>query len=128
MAPVGAELVRDVLPGEIVIIDDKGLHSIQTPPKKTRSMCVFEYVYFARSDSVIDGSGVYGSRIRSGEALAGVAPVEADLVAGVPDSAIPAALGYAGPAVSSLGRRSSKTPTPAGPSSSPARGRGSAAC
>lgn len=92
---VGAELVRDVLPGEIVIIDDKGLHSIQTPPKKTRSMCVFEYVYFARSDSVIDGSGVYGSRIRSGEALAGVDPVEADLVAGVPDSAIPAALGYA---------------------------------
>ncbi len=90
---IGARLVREVNPGEIIVIDRGGYHSIQTP-ERGRRMCVFEYVYFARMDSVMSGVGVCGARIRSGERLSEVAPVEAELVAGVPESAIPAAMGY----------------------------------
>ena len=91
---IGARFLRDVQPGEIVIIDASGMHSrkIHAPGG---GLCAFEYVYFARPDSVIDGVSVHEARVNAGRALASVLPVEADMVTGVPDSAIPAALGYA---------------------------------
>lgn len=92
---VGAEFVRDVEPGEIIIIDDDGLRSIKPAERTTGKTCSFEYIYFARPDSVIDGINVYESRVRAGEMLFKEAPVEADVVVGVPDSGIPAAVGYA---------------------------------
>ena len=92
---IGATFVRDVLPGEIVAIDKNGVHSLQTPRKGNGHLCVFEYVYFARNDSVIDTISVYESRLRMGQILSKIKPVEADMVAGVPDSALPAAMGYA---------------------------------
>lgn len=92
---VGGTMIRDIKPGEIVIIDENGVRSIQTPAEKGEHFCVFEYVYFARNDSIIDGVSVYDSRVRMGQLLSKVLPVEADLVAGVPDSALPAANGYA---------------------------------
>lgn len=92
---VGATFVRDVLPGEIVVADDRGLRSIDTAcgsaPKAT---CVFEYIYFARPDSVIDGSSVTVARRRAGSFLALEHPVQADIVVGVPDSGIDAAIGF----------------------------------
>ncbi|HQA05488.1 MAG TPA: amidophosphoribosyltransferase [Clostridiales bacterium] len=92
---IGAVFVRDIKPGEIVIITSSGISSIETPPMERTALCVFEYVYFARNDSVIDGVNVYQSRIRMGRHLCKTAPVEADIVSGVPESAIPAAIGYA---------------------------------
>lgn len=92
---VGARFLRDVEPGEIVRIDEKGLHSEQGIEPGKRASCIFEYVYFARPDSVIDGEVVYQARRRMGQILAQEAPVGADLVLGVPDSGVPAALGYA---------------------------------
>ncbi|MGI6168896.1 MAG: amidophosphoribosyltransferase [Christensenellales bacterium] len=92
---IGATFLRDVDPGEIVLVDEQGIHSTRTPQKGAGSFCVFEYVYFARNDSRIGGLGVYDARRRMGELLSQVCPVEADLVAGVPDSALPAAMGYA---------------------------------
>lgn len=93
-AAVGAEFVRDVQPGEIVVIDENGLTSHISSKKNTQSTCVFEYIYFARPDSVVDGLSVYDSRLRFGAELFKEGQVEADLVVGVPDSGIPAALGY----------------------------------
>ncbi|MCL2019826.1 MAG: amidophosphoribosyltransferase [Oscillospiraceae bacterium] len=93
---VGAEFVRDIKPGEIVVISDKGISSISTHCGDKGSLCVFEYIYFARPDSVIEGVSVHESRIKAGEFLAEQHPVEADVVIGVPDSAIDAALGYSG--------------------------------
>ncbi|MBE6465660.1 amidophosphoribosyltransferase [Denitrobacterium detoxificans] len=92
---VGAEYVRDVEPGEIVRFSADGMHSEQGVPAGKRASCIFEYVYFARPDSVLDGQGVYQSRRDMGRILAQEAPVEADLVMGVPDSGLPAASGYA---------------------------------
>lgn len=92
---IGADYVRDVAPGEVVIIDADGLHSYPAEEPKKGSLCVFEYVYLARPDSIIDGESVYHARMRAGEMLAKIAPVEADVVGGVPDSALPAAAGYA---------------------------------
>ncbi len=92
---VGAEFVRDVNPGEVVIIDENGLKSIQFAEKTDSRICSFEYIYFARPDSVIDGIDVYNSRVAAGEKLYEESPVEADIVIGVPDSGIPAAVGYA---------------------------------
>jgi amidophosphoribosyltransferase len=91
---VGAELVREVAPGELIIISDSGIES-QFPfaPQKSR-FCIFEYVYFSRPDSVIGGLSVYETRRRIGEELAREAPVEADLICPVPDSGTPAAIGY----------------------------------
>jgi len=95
---VGAEFVRDVLPGEIVTISpEKGLVSDRShmlPVAGTEARCVFEYIYFARPDSVIDGVSVYHSRMMAGKFLALDSPVEADLVVGVPESGNCAALGY----------------------------------
>lgn len=92
---VGAEYVRDVEPGEIVRINEDGLTSTVGVQPKKRASCIFEYVYFARPDSVIDGQSVYMARRNTGRILARENPVDADLVLGVPDSGVPAALGYA---------------------------------
>lgn len=95
---VGAEFVRDVNPGEIVRFTgtgEDGMDSTQGTPPRKRASCIFEYVYFARPDSVIDGQSVYQARRATGHILALESPVEADLVLGVPDSGVPAALGYA---------------------------------
>lgn len=93
---IGAEFVRDVLPGEIVAFEDGQMRSIKTHcGKTTPHVCVFEYIYFARPDSVIEGSSVQHARMRAGRFLAKESPVDADIVIGVPDSGIDAALGYA---------------------------------
>ena len=93
---VGATLVRDVEPGEILVFDRDGVRSIRTHcGQQERTMCVFEYIYFARPDSVMDGSSVHNARRRAGMFLALEHPVEADVVVGVPDSGIDAAIGYA---------------------------------
>ena len=90
----GAEYLRDVEPGEIVIVDKHGLRSIMPKNKVRKSFCVFEYIYFARTDSMIDGISVYETRKQAGRILAREHPVEADLVIGVPESGIDAAIGY----------------------------------
>ena len=93
---VGAAFVRDVVPGEVVVVSDGGrLESIRTHCEGKRAFCSFEYLYFARPDSVIDGSSVHVARQRAGALLALNHPVQADVVVGVPDSGLDAALGYA---------------------------------
>ena len=92
---VGAEYVRDVEPGEIVRFNADGMTSERGVAPARRASCIFEYVYFARPDSVIDGQSVYQARRSMGRILAEEAPVDADLVLGVPDSGVPPALGYA---------------------------------
>ena len=93
---VGAEWIKDVEPGEILVFDRDGVTSrkehCNRQPKRT---CIFEYIYFARPDSRVDGISVHGSRLRLGEMLYETAPVDADIVTGVPDSGLDAALGYA---------------------------------
>lgn len=91
---VGAEFIRDVEPGEIVVIDEKGVNSIKTHCGKKSSLCVFEYVYISRPDSIIEGQSVHAARIQAGRFLAQEHPVQADIVVGVPDSGLEAALGY----------------------------------
>ena len=94
---IGATFVRDVLPGEVVTITpEKGIESDieMALPKEKEARCIFEYIYFARPDSHIDGVSVYASRIRAGQFLAMDSPVEADFVTGVPESGNAAALGY----------------------------------
>jgi amidophosphoribosyltransferase len=91
---IGARFLRDVRPGELVSVDDRGLRSRQVlPPEPTP--CAFEWIYFARGDGELDGVGVHASRVRMGERLWEEAPVEADVVVGVPESGLAAALGYA---------------------------------
>lgn len=92
---IGAEFIRDIRPGEIVEIDKSGLKSHNGPRADETALCIFEYVYFARPDSDIDGISVHRAREMAGAQLAISNPIEADLVAGVPDSARPAAMGYA---------------------------------
>ncbi len=95
LASVGAKFERDVLPGEILVFDDSGVRSDRTHcGKKERHICVFEYIYFARPDSVIDQVSVHEARKRSGRILARSHPADVDVVVGVPDSGIDAALGY----------------------------------
>ena len=93
---IGAEFVRDVLPGEVVTITPYGIQSDTSLclPKEQEARCIFEYIYFARPDSYIDGVSVYNSRIKAGRFLAIDTPIEADLVVGVPESGNAAALGY----------------------------------
>ena len=92
---VGASFIRDVLPGEILTFDREGVHSDQrrcnTAPHK---LCIFEHIYFARPDSVIEGVSVHDARMKAGELLAKTHPVDADIVIGVPDSGLDAAMGY----------------------------------
>ncbi|MDO4539929.1 MAG: amidophosphoribosyltransferase [Syntrophomonadaceae bacterium] len=92
---IGARLVRDVEPGEIVAIDRNGLRSMQTVKPQGKAHCIFEYIYFARPDSTIDGINVTYARRELGKQLARECPVEADIVISVPDSGTSAALGYA---------------------------------
>ena len=95
LSAVGASFIRDILPGEIVTFSADGVRSDRSRCGiAPRRMCVFEYIYFARPDSVIDGVSVHDARVRSGEILARTYPVEADIVIGVPDSGLDAALGY----------------------------------
>lgn len=92
---LGAEYVRDLDAGEVVVVDERGIRSIQTAPGARKHLCVFEFVYFARPDSMIEGVSVHEARFRAGEILAAEHPVDADVVIGVPDSGLDAALGYA---------------------------------
>ncbi|MDE6732220.1 MAG: amidophosphoribosyltransferase [Oscillospiraceae bacterium] len=91
---IGARFVRDIKPGEIVVIDENGVESIETHCGQKSSLCVFEFVYFARPDSVIEGASVHNARLRAGHFLAKEHPVEADVVIGCPDSGLDAALGF----------------------------------
>jgi amidophosphoribosyltransferase len=92
---IGAGFVRDVEPGEMIVIDDHGVRSARFAAAARKALCTFEYIYFARPDSDIDGMNVHLARKRLGRALAHACPVEADVVTGVPDSSISAAIGFA---------------------------------
>ena len=92
---VGAEIVRDLEPGEMVVITKAGVKSLKPFPVQASRFCVFEYIYFARPDSVLEGRGVYHARKAIGAELAHESGADADLVVPVPDSGVPAALGYA---------------------------------
>lgn len=90
---IGAKFIRDIKPGEIVVISKDGLKSIQTKPLEHK-ICIFEYIYFSREDSIVEGSSIYQSRLLAGRLLSKEKPIDADVVIGVPDSGITAALGY----------------------------------
>ncbi len=93
---IGAQYVRDVEPGEMLVIDALGIRSLRLPERQEPKFCVFEYVYFARPDSKLEGRSVYEVRKELGRRLARENPVEVDVVVPVPDSGVPAALGFAG--------------------------------
>ena len=96
LSATGAEFIRDLLPGEILVFSQNGVESRKEHcGKQKKKTCIFEYIYFARPDSVIDGVSVHESRMTAGELLAESYPVDADIVIGVPDSGLDAALGYA---------------------------------
>jgi amidophosphoribosyltransferase len=92
---IGAEFVRDVAAGEIVMIGSRGVKSVLPFDRRASRFCVFEHIYFARPDSVVEGRSVYEARKRIGQELARESPVDADIVVPVPDSGVPAAIGYA---------------------------------
>jgi amidophosphoribosyltransferase len=92
---IGADFVRDVEPGEIIVINDDGLRSLKPFGRMGRRFCVFEHIYFARPDSIVEGASVYEVRKRIGRELAHESHVPADIVIPVPDSGVPAAIGYA---------------------------------
>ena len=95
LTSVGAKFIRDIMPGEILIFDESGVKSDTTHCNKAKKhICIFEYIYFARPDSVIDGFSVHEARKNAGKILAKTCPVDADIVVGVPDSGLDAALGY----------------------------------
>jgi amidophosphoribosyltransferase len=91
---IGAQFVRDIEPGEVLIIDDTGMRSLRLPKAQRLAQCIFEHVYFSRPDSVVFGKGVYETRKNLGRLLAKEKPVAADIVIPVPDSGVAAALGY----------------------------------
>jgi len=95
ISAMGGEFIRDIEPGEIVIINENGIESIKSAKYAQKKSCIFEYVYFARPDSDIDGINVYQARYNAGRILAKESPIKADLVFSVPDSGTPAAIGYA---------------------------------
>src|SRR5690606_29473043 len=92
---IGADFVRDVDPGEIVVIDEDGVRSLKPFSRHESRFCIFEYIYFARPDSIVEGTSVYEARKRIGIELARESRVDADIVVPVPDSGVPAAIGYA---------------------------------
>ena len=92
---IGAEFVRDIAPGEMIVITKDGIESYHPFAKQPHRFCVFEYIYFSRPDSVVEGRNVYEQRKRTGVELAKESPATADMVIPVPDSSIPAAIGYA---------------------------------
>ena len=96
LSHIGADFIREIDNGETIVINSEGMKSSKYPSRsKDHKMCIFEQIYFSRPDSVIDGQLAYESRLKMGRSLAIEHPVEADIVVGVPDSAIPAAIGYA---------------------------------
>ncbi len=92
---IGATQIRDVEPGEMVVLDRSGMRSIRALPSTSQRSCVFEFIYFSRPDSVVGGISVYETRKRIGAEIARESPVDADMVIPVPDSGVPAAIGYA---------------------------------
>ncbi len=92
---IGADFVRDIEPGEIVVLDQDGVHSVKPFPSFKKRFCIFEYIYFARPDSVVEGTSVYEARKRIGAELARESHIDADVIIPVPDSGVPAAIGYA---------------------------------
>jgi amidophosphoribosyltransferase len=92
---IGARFVRDIENGEAVVISDEGIQSYRFAPKQPARPCIFEYIYFARPDSIVNGRSVYDVRKKMGQQLAAEAPANADVVIPVPDSGVPAALGFA---------------------------------
>ncbi len=91
---IEAEYIREIEPGEMAVVDDKGLRTVQTLPKQRAGKCIFELIYFARPDSQVFGRSVYATRKALGHKLAREAPCDAEVVVPVPDSGVPAALGY----------------------------------
>jgi amidophosphoribosyltransferase len=92
---VGAGLVREIEPGEVVLVDADGVRVVQAAEPAAPALCIFEFFYLARPDSLLEGEEVHGARVRMGERLAAEAPVAADLVLPIPDSGTPAAIGFA---------------------------------
>lgn len=92
---IGADFLREVEPGELIVIDENGLHSHHPFPPQKQRFCVFEYIYFARPDSLVEGQSVYEARKNIGIELAKEAPVDADFIVPVPDSGVPSAIGFA---------------------------------
>jgi amidophosphoribosyltransferase len=92
---IGAEFVRDVEPGEMIVVTKDGMESYYPFKRQPERFCIFEYIYFARPDSTVEGRNVYEARKRIGAELAAEAPVDADMIIPIPDSGVPAALGYA---------------------------------
>ncbi len=92
---IGADFVRDIEPGEIVVLDQDGVHSVKPFPSFKKRFCIFEFIYFARPDSVVEGTSVYEARKRIGAELARESHIDADVIIPVPDSGVPAAIGYA---------------------------------
>ncbi len=95
LATIGAEYEREITPGEILAVTADGPRVVARNPAPNRAMCLFEYIYFARPDSVVDGQVLHAARVAQGRELAREAPADADIVIPVPDSAVPAAIGYA---------------------------------
>ncbi|TAM92119.1 amidophosphoribosyltransferase [bacterium] len=95
LSTVGAELVREIEPGEIICVDDAGVRSARSEVARASAFCVFEYIYFARPDSIMAGSSIYTARCAMGRRLAQEQPADADVVMAVPDSAVPGGIGYA---------------------------------
>jgi len=95
LATVGVEYIRELEPGEIIWIDNEGLHTDRARSAKPQSLCMFEYIYFARPDSVLNGKSIYMARLEMGRQLAREHPADADVVMAIPDSAIPGGIGYA---------------------------------
>jgi len=91
---IGAEFVRDIEAGEMVVLDDSGVHSLRPFPPAPRRPCIFEYIYFARPDSLMEGISIYETRKRIGAELSEESGIQADVVIPVPDSGVPAAIGY----------------------------------
>ena len=116
---VGAHLLRELAPGEMVVINGEGVKSAHPFPEDRVDprLCLFEFVYFSRPDSVIYGQSVHHARVRMGELLAEQSPVEADLVMGVPESGLPAAEGFSRASGIPMARGWSRIATSGGPSS-----------
>ncbi len=91
---IGAEFVREIEPGEMIVIDNNGVHSFNIQKNKPKALCSFEYIYFSRPDSMLEGDSIYKFRELSGKKLWEQSKIDADVVIGVPDSGVPAAIGY----------------------------------
>jgi amidophosphoribosyltransferase len=91
---IGAEFVREIEPGEMIVIDNNGVHSVNIQKNNKKALCSFEYIYFSRPDSMLEGDSIYKFRELSGKKIWEQSKIDADVVIGVPDSGVPAAIGY----------------------------------